>query len=110
MFARGLLDVRGLQAILTEVTVVALKHRVCNLLIDLLDADCNFQLEEVVHLVPDDRPAMPSPNSTVALLSAPGQVKCSQMAMLSTLIAEGGFRVEVFDDPKAAVRWFVAEV
>ena len=109
MVARGLLDARGLRQVLNEVSVMAIQHLNCKVLIDFIDADCNVDPREIERLFYEPRPDLWPREYKIALVSSPRHDQYSRLLLVHTSLVSHGFRIAAFRDAKAAVDWLAHE-
>ena len=105
MIARGALDARSLEQILGEVAAAALPHLNCKVLIDLIDATCEVEPEEIDTLLREPRPDLWPRECKTALVSSPAPDEHTRLSAVNSSLADRGFRIAVFRDSKAAVEW-----
>jgi hypothetical protein len=110
MLARGVLDARGVEQILNEAAVMVFRQPNCNLLIDLIDAECKIDFDEIERLFPPDRQDVWPRNCKIALVSSPRQDDFNQLATLNTFLSTSGRRTAVFRDAKSALAWLAESV
>lgn len=109
MVARGVLDARGLGQILGDIAAMAIRHVNCKALIDLIDADCKVELEEIDRLLHEPRPDLWPTERKIALVSSSEQHQYARLCLVRTSLVRHGFRVALFRNAKAAVDWLADE-
>ena len=105
MVAQGVLNTRGLEHILREISAAAIRHLNCKVLIDLVDADCRIERKEIDGLFHEPRPDLWPKECKTALVSSLEHEQYRRLSVVSTTLVRHGFRIAVFRDAKAAVGW-----
>ena len=106
LIAQGVLDARGFEQILAEVSAVAMPQLHCKVLIDLTEAHCTVAQGEIDQLLREPRPDLwLLKECKTALVSSREQDQYSRLSVVSTSLEDRGFRTAVFRDSKAAVVW-----
>ena len=105
MIAHGALNARGLEQVLGEVAAAALPHLNCQVLIDLVDATCKVEPEEIGPLLREPRTDLWPRQCKTALVSSPAPDEYPRLSAVSGSLAARGFRIAVFRNAKAAVEW-----
>jgi hypothetical protein len=107
MVVRGTIDLTSIEQILSKAAELSGPLENCKILVDLTDAQCNFQPEDTDSRLSRVISGDLLRTSQIALVY--GRAKNGYLELCRTIakLSNEKFRAAVFDDPTAAAEWLV---
>ena len=102
---RGLITVNGLREIFGQLADLTQSLPDCKIFIDLEEASYRVERAEISVVVDELKPELWARKTKIAMVSPPTRRQYNKLLILSTYLSKLGFKVAVFDGPKAAIDW-----
>ncbi len=102
---RDLITVNGLRKIFGRLTDLTQSLPDCKIIIDLEEASYRLERAEISALVDELKPELWARKTKIAMVSPSARTEYNELLILSTYLSQVGFKVAVFDGPKAAIDW-----
>ena len=102
---RGPIDIAAVVQIFAEIAEITQPLEDCKILIDLRDSTYTLDPADIQAFTNELRPNGWPDGSKIALLSAASREQYDQLSVLSSCLANRGFRVAVFYDANSSATW-----